>query len=161
MPDCCPAHPNTALFTDEDIGSCWICVSLLAAERADSLEITDADGQHREVIRDEFIRHLLHCPNHPRIALVADEEGPVCPVCVTIKIAEGADSWGIIGADDQPSEVSQAEFVEYVQARAREETANGWGVVAYRDPAGVRIVSRNGEAAGESPGVVRLLSLAG
>jgi hypothetical protein len=40
------------------------------------------------------------CPEHPNTALVADEDTgePTCWVCVAIRVAELADSFGIIGA---------------------------------------------------------------
>lgn len=91
----------------------------------------------------------LFCPEHPNTALFTDEDtgNPTCWVCVTLRAAELADSWGIIGSDGQHREVSKAEFMEHAQAQACEEKVDGWRVLAYKDAAGVRVTSTRRQAA--------------
>lgn len=61
-----------------------------------------------------------YCLAHPNTELVPDEDTgePTCWVCVAIRVAELADSFGIIGVDGLDREISKTEFIERVQAGA-------------------------------------------
>jgi hypothetical protein len=55
-----------------------------------------------------------YCLAHPTTELIAAEATgePTCWVCVTIRVAELADSVGIIGPDGESREVSKETFLE-------------------------------------------------
>ncbi len=61
MSDFCLDHPNTELYVAEDNGelTCWVCLALRVAERADSFGIIGPDGQDRVVNKEEFVERLL------------------------------------------------------------------------------------------------------
>lgn len=60
-----------------------------------------------------------YCLEHVNTALIPDETGaPTCWVCTAIKVAELADSFGIIDPDGQDRVVTKEEFVESLLAQA-------------------------------------------
>jgi hypothetical protein len=61
LSDYCLEHPNTELVPVEDTGgpTCCVCTALRVAELADSWGILGADGQDRNLTKEEFVRSLL------------------------------------------------------------------------------------------------------
>jgi hypothetical protein len=62
-----------------------------------------------------------YCQDHPAIELIPAEDSgaPTCWVCVGIRVAELADTCGLIGPDGESREVSREEFVACLEADAR------------------------------------------
>jgi len=54
------------------------------------------------------------CLAHPTRELIAAEEAgkPICWVCITFRVAELADSLGIIGPDGKSREASKETFLD-------------------------------------------------
>lgn len=62
----------------------------------------------------------LFCAEHVNTELVPAEDtgAPTCWVCTALRVAELADSWGVIGPDGQDRQVTQEEFVGRLLAQA-------------------------------------------
>jgi hypothetical protein len=61
-----------------------------------------------------------YCVEHPNTELFAAEDtgGPTCWMCQALRVAELADSFGIIGPDGQNRLVTKEQSVEGLLARA-------------------------------------------
>lgn len=96
----------------------WLDAEGVAPGRAFDLALVSPPqynpNHHKESTMPDY------CRAHPTTELIAAEDTgePTCWVCVTIRVAELADSWGIIGPDGESREMSKEEFLARVREHA-------------------------------------------